>query len=120
MRPDGSDGRVVSNRIWETYGWAGDGASLLGITYDETRRLQLRRVDLRGAESIVADLGPVPPAFDLTDSMNDFAYRGFSLHPDGKSFLTSVLKMRMQIYIMRDFNRTPRLIDSLVPFLRRD
>lgn len=122
VKPDGSDSRVLSHRIWETYGWAGDGASLLGITYDEARQrqLQLRRADLLGTESMVADLGPVPPAFDLADSHNEFAYRGFSLHPDGKSFLTSVLKIRMQIYIMKDFNRAPRLIDSLVPFLRRE
>ena len=56
----------------------------------------------------------------MADSLNEVAYRGFSLHPDGKSFLTSVLKMRMQIYIMRGFNRSPRLIDSLVPFLGRE
>ena len=120
VKPDGSESRLLSNRIWETYGWSSDGASLLGITYDEARRLQLRRVDLRGVETVVAELGPVPPSFDMADSLNEFAYRGFSLHPDGKSFLTSVLKMRMQIYIMRGFNRSPRLIDSLVPFLGRE
>jgi hypothetical protein len=116
--PDGSQARTISNRLWETYGWSADGQSVLGITFDAARRLQLRRVDLRGSETVVGDLGPVPPAFDLADSFNEFAYRGFSLHPNGKSFLTSVLKMRMQIYIMKDFSRRPRLADALLSTAR--
>ena len=43
--------------------------------------------------------------------MNDIPYRGFSLHPDGKSFLTSVVRIKTQIYLMRDFDRTERLAD---------
>jgi hypothetical protein len=65
------------------------------------------------------DLGPVPPAFHLADSFNEFAYRGFRLHPDGKSFLTSVLKVRMQIDIMKDFSRRPRLADTLLSTARQ-
>jgi hypothetical protein len=41
----------------------------------------------------------------------DFPYRGFSLHPDGKSFLTSIYRAKSQIYLLRDFNRPVRLID---------
>ncbi len=29
-----------------------------------------------------------------------FPFRGFSLHPDGKSFLTSINRMKSQIYLM--------------------
>jgi serine/threonine protein kinase len=73
---------------------------------------------IEGSPLTPVDLGPVPPAFDLADGVNEFAYRGFSLHPDGKSFLTSVLKMRMQIYIMKDFSRRPRLADTLLSIAR--
>ena len=67
----------------------------------------LREADVdRGRERTLGDLGAVPEAFDLADSLNEFAYRGFSLHPDGKSFLTSMLKIRTQIYLMREFYRT--------------
>ena len=66
----------------------------------------LSRLDVAsGAEQEVADLGPIPPALALVDSLNEFAYRGFSLHPDGRSFLTSVLRIKTQIYLMRDFDR---------------
>jgi hypothetical protein len=76
------------------------------------RRLWLMQVDIESRqERRIADLGPVPPEFDLADSINDFAYRGFSLHPDGKSFLTSVLRFRTQIYLMKDFDRRTRLVD---------
>ena len=112
VSPDGNQNRVVSKRIWETYGWSKDGAALIGITYDEDRRLLLQSIDITtGRERVIADLGAVPGAFDLAESMNEFSFRGFSLNPDGKSFLTSVLKMSMQIYLMKDFNQTMRLAD---------
>jgi hypothetical protein len=115
--PVGGRNRPLSQRIWETFGWSSDGKRVLGIARGDGRRLWLQQLDIdSGVERPIADLGPVPPAFDLTDSMNDFPYRGFSLHPDGRRFLTSVLRMRTQIYLMRDFDRRTRLIDRL--FLR--
>ena len=54
----------------------------------------------------------VPPEADFNNTiLNDFFYRGFSLHPDGKSFLTSVARVKTQIYLMKDFDRTVRLFD---------
>jgi hypothetical protein len=53
----------------------------------------------------------MPPAFDLGENFNEFPYRGFSLHPDGSGFLTSVLRAKMQIYLMKDFDRRGRLAD---------
>jgi hypothetical protein len=53
----------------------------------------------------------MPPAFDLAENFNEFPYRGFSLHPDGTSFLTSILRAKMQIYLMKDFGRDRRLGD---------
>ncbi len=107
VSPESGQQRLVSPTIWETYGWSTDGTKLIGLTYDDTRRLMLREADVdRGRERTLGDLGAVPEAFDLADSLNEFAYRGFSLHPDGKSFLTSMLKIRTQIYLMREFDRT--------------
>ena len=112
VSPDGQQNRVISQRIWETYGWSKDGSALYGIGYGENHRLFLGTIDIAtGKETEAADLGPVPAAFDLADSMNDFSYRGFSLHPDGKSFLTSVFRMKTQIYLMKDFDRPVRLAD---------
>jgi len=39
------------------------------------------------------------------------AFRGFSLSPDGKSFLTSIVRTKLQIYLMEDFDRPVRLAD---------
>ncbi len=113
VSPDGKHTRVVSQRVWETYGWARDGLSLFGIGWGENRRLSLASIDLQTTkETQVADLGPVPPAFEFIDTvMNDFPYRGFSLRPDGQSILTSVQRVRTQIYLMKDFDRTVRLAD---------
>jgi serine/threonine protein kinase len=112
VSPDGRQNRVVSGRIWQTYGWSKDGTGVYGIAYGANRRLILGRVDVATQkETEIADLGPIPPAFDIGDSLNEFPYRGFSLHPDGHSFLTSVLKIKTQIYLMKDFDRTIRLAD---------
>jgi Tol biopolymer transport system component len=112
VSPDGKQNRLISHRPWETYGWSKDGRALYGIARNENHRLVLANIDVATAkESRIADLGPVPPAFDLDYSYDAFAYRGFSLHPDGKSFLTSVLRAKMQIYLMKDFDRRVRLAD---------
>ena len=112
VSPDGRRNRVVSELLWETYGWSNDGQRVLGIALGDNRRLLLQQIDVdTGTETRLADLGPLPPEFDLADGLNEFPYRGFSLHPDGKSFLTSVLRIRTQIYLMKDFDRRARLLD---------
>jgi hypothetical protein len=55
----------------------------------------------------VTDRSGLPEA----ENFNEFVYRGFSLHPDGSSFLTTVLWAKMQIYLMKDFDRAERLAD---------
>ncbi len=114
VSPDGKQNRELSQLTWETFGWSKDGARIVGIARGANRRLLLQQIEIDSRrESRIADLGPVPPEFDLADPLNEFAYRGFSLHPDGKSFLTSVLRIKTGIYLMKDFDRPQRLIDRL-------
>jgi TolB protein len=114
VAPDGKDLRVVSQRRWETYGWSKDGSQLFGIAADEQRHLILMRVEIAsGQEHRVADLGSVPPGFDLANFQGSFWYRGFSLTPDGRSFLTSVYHLQAHIWLMEDFDRPNRLLDVL-------
>jgi hypothetical protein len=114
VSPDGKQDRIISPQRWETYGWSKDGASLYGIAADYDRHLLLNRFDIaRGSERKIADLGPAPPGFDLANYQGNFWYRGFSLHPDGKSFLTSVYRMQAHIWLMQDFDRPTRLVDLL-------
>ena len=113
VSPDGKQDRTISNQVWETYGWSKDGTALYGIRFDDRRRQILARLDLMGKETKIADLGPVPPVFDFADFFNLFSYRGFSLNPDGKSFLTSVFRAKAQIYLMDGFDQPMRLVDQL-------
>jgi len=103
---------VVSQRKWETYGWSKDGTALYGIAIDERRHHILARIDIAAArETKIADYGLTSGSVDFGYLLADFPYRGFSLHPDGKSFLTSIFRAKSQIYLVRDFNRPVRLID---------
>jgi hypothetical protein len=112
VSPDGKQERAVSQHPWETFGWSKDGAGIYGIAIDEHGRLMIARVDTATLkETKIADLGPQPAALTLGNSRGQFFYRGFSLHPDGKSFLTSMLRVKAQIYLMRDFDRPTRLFD---------
>jgi len=112
ISPDGKQNRIISGHVWETYGWSKDGAMLYGIGYGANGRLVLASVDVASErETQIADLGPPPPAFYFAEDESQLPYRGFSLHPDGRSFLTSVFRARTQIYLLRDFDRTARLLD---------
>jgi hypothetical protein len=113
--PDGKKKRVVSQKEWLTYGWSKDGNFLYGIGITENRHLALGRVEIAQArEEVVADLGLLPAALDLADFQGDFPYRGFSLRPDGKSFLTSVLAVKGDLWLLQDFDRRISLVDRLL------
>jgi Tol biopolymer transport system component len=113
VSPDGKQDRTVSRTAWETYGWSKDGSALYGLTIGQDRRLRLGRIDIATAKEInVSDLGPAPAAaFQVADARFDFSFRGFSLSPDGKSFLTSIYRTKLQIYLMEGFDHPARLAD---------
>ena len=75
----------------------------------------LGKIDIAaGRDGNIADIGPVPAAFEFAETiMNEFFYRGFSLNPDGKSFLTSVLRVKTQVYLVDYFDQPTRLADQL-------
>jgi len=112
---DGKQKRIVSQKEWLTYGWSLDGNALYGIEITENRRLVLGRVEIASArEQAAADLGPLPAALDLADFQGDFPYRGFSMRSDGKSFLTSVLSIKGDIWLLEDFDRRIKRVDRLL------
>lgn len=110
---DGRNERVVSEHPWETYGWS-TGRTLLGIYTDTKRREILAKLDVNSHRELrIADIGPESPAFELAASMNQIAYRGFSMDPNGKSFLTSALHVRTEIYLLHDFDSNWRTAREL-------
>ena len=115
VSPDGKQRRVVSGKPWFTYGWSKTGDSLLGIGLPPNRHLAVGRIDAASArETTVADLGPAPAVLDLAQFQLDFPYRGFSVHPDGKSFLTSGLSIEGDIWLLEGFDSRFGLLDRLL------
>jgi eukaryotic-like serine/threonine-protein kinase len=120
VSPDGKQRRLLSEKEWFTYGWSKDGNSIYGISMSGNRHLYVSRIEITSSrEDVVTDLGPLPAAMDLARFADDFPYRGFSLHPDGKSFLTSALDIKGDIWLLQDFERRLGLLDRLQPWRNR-
>ncbi len=117
QRPDGlaiisSDGKTTHRMTaakLQVFGFSRDGGQLFGIVDNAPgtgARWELHSVDVRtGADKL---LGPV----DLPASANSLA--GFSLHPDGKHFLTSVGKWSFDIWMLEGFDRRKGWLSGLL------
>ena len=99
MSADGARTRVLSDEAPLVHGWSRDGTAIYAVRPAEGGRLRLVALDLAtGAEKVVtADLGPSPPSDDPLE--------GFSLAPDGRSFLTSILRLRGDVWLLEGFDR---------------
>ena len=109
ISPDGKTTRKLTSRKLLVSGFSKDGAQLFGILRNTTgdgAQWQLFSVDVKtGADKL---LGPV----DLPASTDSLA--GFSLHPDGKRFLTSIAKWPFHIWMMEGFDQPKSLVDRLL------
>jgi roadblock/LC7 domain-containing protein len=101
MSPDGKIRRTLSTRWWMIHGWSKDGQRVYGIRATEQRRLILASIDIRtGAETTAGDLGVYPAALTFGDLLAMVPFRGYSLAPDGKSFVTSIIRARGDIWLL--------------------
>jgi Tol biopolymer transport system component len=115
ISPDGKQRRIVSQKQWFTYGWSKEGDAVLGVGLSENRHLFIGRIDATSEhETTVADLGPAPAVLNLCQHQSDFPYRGFTLHPDGKSFLTSALGIKGDIWLLENFDAKVGLLDRVL------
>ena len=112
VSPDGKGFRVLSEESWVAHGWSKDGSTIYAIRQSDELRLQLTSLDVAtGRERVVAaDLGPMPPT--------STPLRGFSLAPDGKSFLTSIVRLRGDIWLLEGFPKHATLLQGLWPRTR--
>jgi hypothetical protein len=92
ITPDGTSTRKLSSRRFLAYSFSKDGSELYGIfqnatgreTNGNTAQWQLFSVDVKtGAERLLTPI-------EFPASVG--AIHGFSIHPDGKRFLTSIDK----------------------------
>ena len=91
VSPDGTGERVLSDEHWLAHTWAHDGRRIFGIRETEDLRLSLVSLDtISGRVSIVADVGPSPPVNNPV--------RGLSVSPDGRSFVTSTISLRGDVW----------------------
>ena len=97
---DGKQSRVLAEEAPLAHAWARDSRSLYAIR-SEDLRLQLVAIDVAsGRETpVLEDLGAVPP------SSGPLA--GLSLAPDGKSLLTSIVRMHGDVWLLSGFEPKP-------------
>jgi hypothetical protein len=113
VSPDGASVRKLTSRKLSAYGFSRDGRQVYGVfqnTANEGARWQLYSVEV--ATGVEKMLAPV----DLPASTDTIA--GFSLHPDGQRFLTSIAKWPYDIWMMEGFDQ-PRSKTWFERLLRR-
>ena len=91
----------ASSSRWFVHGWSRDGSRLYGLKPDERNRLALVSFEVRSKQEItIGELGPLSPVFALTARKATSPFRGFSLAPDGKSFLTSIYRAKSDLWLL--------------------
>jgi len=103
ISPDGNTVRKLTARKLLSFDFTKDGAQVYGIvrnTLGEGAQWQLYSIDVKtGADKMLAPI-------DLPASTDGIA--GFSLHPDGKRFLTSIGKWPYDIWMLEGWDQPPR------------
>src|SRR5439155_23183859 len=95
ISPETRKTRPLTARKLVAFGFSKDGRLMFGIERDtkgKGAQWQLYQIDVAtGADKL---LGPV----DLPASVDDLA--GFSMHPDGARFLTSITRSSFDLWMM--------------------
>jgi Tol biopolymer transport system component len=100
VSPDGNVTRKISDETWLVHAWSPDSSAIYGMRLDDDLHLLLSRLSVEGSERVLGDLGTAPP---VTIPLN-----GFSLSPDGKTFLTGLMKPKGDLWMLEGFeNETP-------------
>jgi dipeptidyl aminopeptidase/acylaminoacyl peptidase len=109
VAPDGTSSKVLDEEAWIVYGWSKSGSTLYGIKQSvDFRQLVLVSVDVAsGLERVLNDRLAQMPAVNTP-------IKGFSRMSD-RSFATSLVHIRSDLWTIDDFLPEPRLIDRLWP-----
>ncbi len=114
ITPDGRKNHRLTSRQFATFGFSKDGKQVIGIyrnTSPDGAEWQMYAVDVAsGAEKLLGAV-ELPAATE--------ALAGFSLHPDGKRFLTSIAKWPFDIWMMEGFDQQRSWPRMLLPHLKK-
>ena len=93
----------MSDRTYLVEGWSKDGSLVYGIR-NTGRRLVLDSIDpWRKQEKLVANFGPIPGSWLFGALDANTLFRGFSINPDGQSFLTSMFRATSDLWLLENF-----------------
>jgi Tol biopolymer transport system component len=107
VSPDGVTTRLLSEQPMLVHAWSRDGKTIYGIRLNDSLHLTLLKIDLKSAhETLIGDLGPSAPMIDPME--------GFSMALDGKSFLTSVPRLKSDLWIADGFNPPQNVFERLL------
>jgi Tol biopolymer transport system component len=102
--PDRNVDRKISDRTYMLHGWSKDGSLVYGIRGTDNRHLVLESINPDTLQvKLITDFGPVPASMRFGELYGTTAFRGFSMSPGGKSFLTSVFRSTSDIWMLEGF-----------------
>jgi Tol biopolymer transport system component len=106
ISPDGKTSRFLTKTPLSPHGWSPDGSIIYGLHKTETENVVLKSIDIETLKE--TKLGNFERAY---------AYVGFSLAPDGKSFATTIWHRKGDIWLLEGFSQPtgffPRLLQRL-------
>lgn len=108
ISPDGRTKRVLSKESWMAYVWSRDAKAIYGLR-PVNGQVGLFLIDLRtGAERMLLRLG---------QEGHTIRAGGFSLAPDGKRFLASIVNVKANIWLLEGFQERLSILQT--PWLER-
>ena len=100
---DGAQTRHLGDGAWLCAVWAKDGAVIYGIR-EADRQVALASIDaLSGRQQIVRTIDFDPALISYAASLGDRPIRGASISPDGRTFATSVLRVKSSLWTLKGF-----------------
>jgi Tol biopolymer transport system component len=105
MDANGKNSVFLSTGPWFTNGWSKDGKLIYGVKLDSMRHLGVTQIDVASrTEKLISDLGPAPLIVTNTPLV------GFSLAPDGKSFVTTLFHVTSDLWMLEGFDQPHHLL----------
>jgi Tol biopolymer transport system component len=108
VSPGGKSSRRLTGRVFTIFGFSKDGSQVYGMYLNRAPNVQRELFSIKmqsGAEKLLAVLA-------LPASVS--AVSGFTMHPDGKRFATSIGKSLDDIWMLEGFDQSKTILQRLL------